>query len=240
MKWGQRYGADYVNRLYRMVAKNLHGPFRFVCITDDPAGVDPAVICKPLPPLNETLPDHLKNKPWLKLLVWERPLFDITGPVLFLDLDIVITGPLDDFFTYEPTCHFIAIENWTEPGKNTANTSIFRFTAGSHPEILSTFKADMWGTYLKYKIEQRYISRTIDEQKFWPTAWCRSFKEELLPPLPWRWWQAPKLPADARIVVFHGKPDPDEAMRGHWPVKKWWKKIYKTVRPTSWIGDYWA
>ena len=39
LKWGKRYGAEYVNRLYRGVKANLSGPFRFVCVTDDPTGL---------------------------------------------------------------------------------------------------------------------------------------------------------------------------------------------------------
>ncbi|MFZ2620107.1 MAG: hypothetical protein WAX89_04465 [Alphaproteobacteria bacterium] len=241
MKWGTRYGPEYVNRLYSMVQRNLTPPYRFVCITDDPTGLMNGIECKPIAPLNEKLPAHLKNKPWLKLLVWANPLYDLVGQALFIDVDVVITGNLDDFFTFEPTQTFVAIENWTELGKNTANTSVFRFDIGAHPYILSNFEADIAGTYAAHKIEQRYISRTISQQTFWPKAWCRSFKEELLPPLPFRWWQAPKLPADARIVIFHGKPDPDEALRGEWPVKQgqWWKKIYKTLPPTVWVGEHW-
>ena len=36
-----------------------------------------------------------------------------------------------------------------------------------------------------------------------------------------------------------GKPDPDEAVIGQWPVKAWWKKAYKHVRPTRWIDENW-
>ena len=35
LKWGDRYGPEYVNRLYRGVRANTDRPLRFVCITDD-------------------------------------------------------------------------------------------------------------------------------------------------------------------------------------------------------------
>ncbi len=38
MKWGTLYSADYVNVLYNAVRAHLEGPFRFVCLTDDPRG----------------------------------------------------------------------------------------------------------------------------------------------------------------------------------------------------------
>ncbi|MDD9912531.1 MAG: hypothetical protein OXR68_03520 [Alphaproteobacteria bacterium] len=245
MKWGTRYGPEYVNRLFATVQKHMSGTvgedYRFICITDDPTGIVEGVECKPLAPLNDDLPDHLKNKPWLKLLVWDNPLYDLEGDALFLDVDLIITGSLDDFFAYKPESTFCVIENWTEPGKSTGNTSVFRFRIGAHPYILHDFVKDMWGTYKAYKIEQRYISRTISEQTFWPAEWCRSFKVHLIPTWPWRFFVAPKLPESCRIVVFHGKPDPDEAMIGRWPTKQgqWYKKIYKYIRPTSWIADHW-
>ena len=35
MKWGTKFGASYVNRLYDMVERNTTVPHRFVCFTDD-------------------------------------------------------------------------------------------------------------------------------------------------------------------------------------------------------------
>ena len=52
MKWASVYGPEYVNKLYRGVARNLTMPFRFVCFTEDPNGVDESVECKPLPPID--------------------------------------------------------------------------------------------------------------------------------------------------------------------------------------------
>ena len=40
LKWGTRYSADYVNNLRAMVARNLTVAHRFLCITDDPSGVE--------------------------------------------------------------------------------------------------------------------------------------------------------------------------------------------------------
>ena len=74
---------------------------------------------------------------------------------------------------------------------------------------------------------------------FWPREWCLSFKHSLMPPWPLNFIQAAKLPPTARIIAFTGKPDPDEARDGHWPVKGAWKRLYKHVRPTPWIAEHW-
>jgi hypothetical protein len=39
MKWGTKYGPEYVNRLYAMVRRHLTGDFRMVCLTDDSKGI---------------------------------------------------------------------------------------------------------------------------------------------------------------------------------------------------------
>ena len=44
IKWGNKFGADYVNSLYRMVEKNLTIPHRFVCFTDNAEGIDPNLL----------------------------------------------------------------------------------------------------------------------------------------------------------------------------------------------------
>lgn len=242
MKWGTRYGADYVNRLYGMVSRHTRAPFQLVCFTDDATGITPEVDCRPLPPF-PGVPDHLAVKPWRKLSLWQKPLaLDLDGrDALVLDLDLVITGPLDDFFSYQPG-KYAVIENWTKPGANIGNTSVFRFTVGKYPLIYDRFLADPEGLYRnEFRIEQEYISATLhpqNQQVFWPRQWVRSFKEELLPSWPLRFLKAAPLPPEARLVIFHGKPDPDEARDGIWPAP-WYKKIYKTLRPTPWIATHW-
>ena len=34
IKWGDKFGANYVNSLYNMVERNLTLPHRFICFTD--------------------------------------------------------------------------------------------------------------------------------------------------------------------------------------------------------------
>ena len=52
MKWGNKYGPEYVNRLYNMVSRHLTLDFQMVCLTDDSTGIDPAVKCYPIPELD--------------------------------------------------------------------------------------------------------------------------------------------------------------------------------------------
>lgn len=247
MKWGSRYGPEYVNRLWKGVRRHTSGAVRLVCFTDDASGIDEAVDCRPLPKF-DGVPEHLSVKPWKKLSLWQKDLAkDLNGrDALFLDVDLVLTGSLDAFWDFEPGMYCVW-ENPTKEGKLAAgqpigNTSVFRFTVGAHPEIYDRFVADPEGLYRnEFRIEQEFISAVLGakgEQRFWPKGWCCSFKEDLLPAWPMRWWQDVPLPRDCRVAVFHGKPDPDEAMVGKWPAKGW-KKLYKHVRPVKWVAENW-
>ncbi|MEE9273123.1 MAG: hypothetical protein V3U57_07655 [Robiginitomaculum sp.] len=236
MKWGKRYAAEYVNRLYGAVLRNTKRPTRLVCFTDDANGIDENVQIEPIPDIN--LPPDIINTPWRKLTMWKYPLADLSGDVLFLDLDLIITGNLDAMFDYEAG-QYCVIENWTQLGQNNGNTSAFRFPAGKYTHIFDRIQKDPQSVLSKYRIEQLYISRTIEDMVFWPKAWCVSFKHSLLPKWPLNFFIAPKLPKDTRIVAFTGKPDQDEAAHGDWPVKHWIKKTYKHVRPTPWIEKHW-
>lgn len=236
MKWGTRYGPEFVNRMWRAIQRNTVRPTRLVCLTDDPSGIDSDIECASIPDID--LPPHLINLPWRKLALWKYPLHNLSGDILFLDLDLVITGSLDAMFDYEPG-RYCVIENWTQRGQGIGNTSAFRFPAGKHAFIYDDFQLNPKAVLDQYRIEQVYISREIKDQIFWPRDWCVSFKHSLLPRWPMNFIKTPALPKTTKIVAFTGKPDQDEALRGDWPVKRPWKKLYKHVRPTSWIADHW-
>ena len=95
IKWGTKFGAEYVNRLYRMVEKNLTIPHRFVCFTDNSEGLAEGIETRELPPYSDN--PNIGDKGWRKLSLFNKELADLKGTALFLDLDIVIRQSLDPF-----------------------------------------------------------------------------------------------------------------------------------------------
>ena len=239
MKWGNRYGPDFVNRLYSSIKRHTIRPTKLYCFTDDCLGINKDVICKPLPKIN--LPEVISLTPWRKLSVWQNPLYNLSGDVLFLDLDLVITGNLDRFFDFKPGSYCV-IENWTQKGQNIGNTSCFKFPIGKYDFIFKKFQSNPVKVWEKYHIEQIYLSHQIKNQVFWPSNWCKSFKHNLLPKWPLRIWKPATLPNDTSIVAFTGKPDPDDVIKGTWPVKKtqFYKKIYKQLKTPKWVVNNWS
>ena len=236
MKWGKRYGSDYVNRLYSMVQRHTKRPTRLVCYTDDANGITSAVETYPLPPID--LPEHRRWHPWRKISLWQKELEGISGEVLYIDLDVVITGGLDDFFDYKPGRYCVA-RNWTQPDQRIGNTSVYRFEVGAQTHLYDRIMKECADVMAQYSNSQTFISREIGDMEFWPDPWCVSFKHSLIPAWPLNLLVMPKLPHDARIVAFTGKPDPDEALEGRWPREHWYHVFYKHVRPTPWIAEHW-
>lgn len=237
MKWGRAYGPEYANTLFSMVSRHTDRSLRFVCFTDDPAGLDPRIETKPLPAID--LPDSHQWKAWRKIALTQPNVGGLSGNVLFLDLDVVVTGSIDGFFDHAPEATYCVIENWTQQGSGIGNTSVFRLTVGAHTEVYDTLMADPAGTVGRFPNSQTFQSRTISSATFWPAPWCVSFKHSLLPPFPLNLVKVAPLPADARVICFTGYPNPDHARDGVWPEKVWYKRIRKRLRPTPWIAEHW-
>ena len=238
MKWGNRYNYVFVNRLYQSILKHTKNKTRLICFTDDQANINKNVICKPLPKIK--LPKVIAFTPWRKMSVWQDSLFKRNQDILFLDLDLVVTGNLDRLFTYNPG-KYCVIENWTQIGMNIGNTSCFRFPSGKYHYLFEEFEKNSNQIWKKYHIEQIYLSEKIKDQIFWPSDWCKSFKHNLLPKWPTRLWKPAVLPSNTSIVAFTGKPDPDDVINGNWPVKnsQFYKKIYKQLKAPKWVADNW-
>jgi hypothetical protein len=228
MRWGDRYGPDYVNRLFAMVARHLTLPHRFVCLTDDAGGIRPEVECRPLPAIE--LAGAPPHSGWRKLSCLSPDLGDL-GQVLFFDLDLVVVASIDCLFTYPGA--FCIIENWTQRGRGVGNSSVFRFEAGAHRPVLQHFCDNAAQILRSCPNEQTYLSRSVGELTFWPQSWCCSFKHDCLPARPLRPFREARIPRDARVVVFHGEPKPPDAARGAWP------QSLTGIRPVSWVAEHW-
>ncbi len=238
IRWGTSFGVEYVNRLHRAVRRHVLRPTRFVAFSDDTGGLDAGIEAFHIPPVH--LPPGLKPGPWRKLALWSPQLGDLEGDALFLDLDVLVTGQLDPLFDYAPG-KLCMIRNWTQGRREgIGNSSVLRFRVGGAPHLLRNFEADAVAMSHRFDNEQIYVTRASGlPVAYWPAEWCPSFKHTLLPPWPvYLYKPPPPPPAEAKIVVFTGRPRPDEAALGRWPAQ-WYKKFYKSLPPTAWITDHW-
>jgi hypothetical protein len=230
MKWGTRYGACYVNRLRNMVRRHLTLPHRFICFTDDAEGIEPGIEIRPL--LKVKIPAGPEQY-WNKLGFFRNPLADIGGPVLSLDLDLIIVGSLDCFF--EKPGKFLILREFRSDAKSMkGNSSVMRFQAGAHADLLVGFHKDPSGMAARYRFDQDFISATVRPLEFWPEGWCVSFRQHCMGRGLSCWVRPPRIPPGARIIVFHGFPNPPDVERGYFRFRS-----LKYCPPTNWVGEHW-
>ncbi|HEY9207494.1 MAG TPA: glycosyltransferase [Acidovorax sp.] len=238
MKWGTKYGPEYVNRLYAMVRRHLRGDFRFICLTDRSDGIRSEVECRPIPPLNIQLAPGQRDGAWKKLTTFEADLHGLRGTALFLDLDVVIVGGLDAFF--EQPGEFLIIHDypraWRFGQRITGNSSVYRFELGAHADVLAYFRTHMDEVQRQFRNEQAFLSDFLHRQgklSYWPAAWCPSFKYHSISAWPTNYWTEPGIPEAARIVIFHGECNPPDALAGLR------NRRFRYIRPAHWIEQHW-
>lgn len=223
VKWGTKYSPEYVNILRAMVKRNLSLPHKFFCYTDDPDGLrDDIEIVK--------IEDKLHGW-WNKLLLFQKEIPGVVGKTLYLDLDVIIVNPIDELFQFDE--NFVIIEDWMytvqrrRPTTTVYNSSVFVFEVGGNQHVWDNFNKDRKQVLRDNPGDQDFITKQIPDAAFFPNGWCRSFKwgyhyDELFYDFD------NGLNDETKIVVFHGSPNPPEAING-----------FKRYPPQPWIKKYW-
>ena len=216
VKWGTKYPPLYVNRLRNMVARHLSHGHEFVCLTEDPAGLagDIRIIA---------LPDGLTGF-WNKISLFRHDMFEPRATILYLDLDLVVVGAID--FLLDDPGGFRMIGNWRT--KRAMNSSVMRFQAGEQAHAYERFieRPQEIMSSGRYAGDQNWITEQIPQATFFPSRKIVSYKLDLpshVFPLAKKvgldfsfikaaHFMTVAPPPDASIVVFHGKPDPEDVM----------------------------
>ena len=179
------------------------------------------------------LPDGIPERGWTKLVTFSENLFDIQGQCLFLDLDLIIVNRIDELFELEGD--FFIIKDFIRKD-STGNSSVYRFEMGKFFDVLEYFQQNFTEIQSKYRNEQEYLSDYMKNNhslNYWPIEWCQSFKKNCAQKGFKQFFYPPLLPQEAKIIIFHGKPNPPDALKGK--SGKWYRKVL----PTDWVADHW-
>lgn len=244
IKWGTLFGPEYVNRLYSGVRRNMARPIRFICMTDDSAGFHPDIEVLDLPvepysePMNAALKVANRQGAMRKTSLFKPGLIEnLQGAILGFDLDVVITGPLDDIYNMAPG-QIAMRHDWTEKrkGRPTGHGSVFRYDPNLHPFLYNDLAADPYAEVEKARgSEQRYTSHKAMDNKVFayiPDPWVVSFKYDCNP-FPGNYFRGPDLPRDARVVCFHGRPKMTDAIEGYKG------SFIRYAKPAPWLQEHW-
>lgn len=190
------YTPAHVKALARQIEQYAPGA-RFQCLTNAHIpGVETV-------PVKESWPGW-----WLKMALFD-PAFP--GDFLFMDLDTVVTGPLDDVLAVRK---LTLLRDFYRDGKK------FKEGLGSGlMYIPADARRDVWGLWRQqpqlqmrvyprgdqHLLEKFYLNtaaRWQDEVPGQVVSWKVNCKNDIVPP-------------EARVVCFHGKPRPWEVGQFH-------------------------
>lgn len=212
-KWRPRYGyrsqygPDTVNVLRRMVARHYAPPHRFICVTDDAAGLEPGVEVVPLWKDFADVPSpHGGQNPscYRRLRVFRADIAAKLGPrFVCVDLDTVITGDVAPLWDRPED---FVIWGETDP-RSWYNGSMFLMTAGARSQVYDRFIPTRSPQQAKaagrFGSDQGWISHVLGpgEARWTRSDGVYSYRVHIAR-------NGGTLPPDARMVMFHGHIDP--------------------------------
>ena len=216
VKWGSKYSAEYVNKLYSMVSKNSMGqPFDFHCYTDDHNGLREEV--------NVVKIETDLQKWWPKIDLLK--LFDNGENVLF-DLDVVVLNPLERLFSTKTRTLSVLYSQWkegyvapraTEKFPTLYNSSIMKWEGTQGHEVYNYFQKNKDMILFKYQGVDRYLFNEPVQVDLLPTSIAYSY------------WQG----------IRFGKDTAPEKLRQDYEVCIL-NHGNKQHEINSWIKDYWT
>lgn len=160
---GGKYNKSHVTRLRQMLVGRLNQSFEFVCIDDSP------------------FPGF-----WAKISLFEPGRF--AGRVLYFDLDVTITGNLDDLANHERP--FVICRDW---GRFGFNSSVMSWDAGTADHLYTDFNESVMNLY---RGDQDWITVKKADASTFPRNWCYSYRLGL----------KTGFPKDMKVCVYHGQP----------------------------------
>ena len=245
IKWGTLFGPEYVNRLYSGVRRNIEAKVNFFCMTENADGLHPDIKVLPLPvepfadPMNAALAVANRQGAMRKTSLFRSGLIpDLEGPLLGFDLDVVITGDLTPIWDMAPG-KVVMRHDWIEArkGRPTGHGSVFRFDPAHHGYLYTDLAENPYAEVEKARgSEQRYTSHKAMDRgdfEYIPGDLVVSFKHGCLDFVPINYLRSPRLPNNARVVCFHGRPKMNEAVTGYRGSLLRWSK------PAAWLKKHW-
>lgn len=206
--WGDKYGREYVDRLEAGVRRYYRKPFEWRVFEPD------------------SYDAHLTWIPgcFCRLRMFDREWQSANGiesgqRVVCLDLDSIVTGPLEPLFERDERFVILAGANSMNP--NPFNGSVMMFRGRAHSELWTKFSLEAARTirHHEYPDDQGWYWHMIPNAAYWRVGSSSGIYAFCKPG--WPKYRGDELPSDARIVVFPGRRDPSQFTHLPWIQERW-------------------
>lgn len=204
-----------------MIRRHYQRPHRVLCVTNDAAGIDPAVTIVPdredFADVQNPYGPHAPSC-YRRLLMWHPDAARWFGErFVSLDLDVVAVADLVPL--WDRAEEVVLYRDPLHPSQ--VNGSMVLMTAGARPEVWTDFDPDRSpqiarGAGFKGS-DQAWLSLRLPSEPRWDTRdGVYSFRKDIEP-------ADGRLPADARLTIWHGHRDPwdEAAQKLPWVRENW-------------------
>lgn len=205
LRSGGGYDPEWVRKLRDGVARHMTIPYRFVCLSDCD------VPCERIP-LEHDWPGW-----WAKIELFRPGV--ITGPTLYLDLDTLICGKLDEI--EKITYPFAALRNFHQPDYIGSGVLWFRDAESVPHGVYEKFKR-MPQAYIEHHERVKVGSHLGDQAFIWDALGgdIDFLTDEFKGIYSYKYHCRSYLPDDAALVCFHGSPRLFE-VKAPWIERHW-------------------
>lgn len=194
VKWGTKYSALHVNKIYDQCKEHITREFQFFCITENGDGIYDDIKVIPFPKNN------YYEKWWNKLCLFDKNVVVGTGEKMFLDLDVIIQKNIDVVVDFE-TENFLCFlkTDWHDlesqykqtrhiPHKFTdLNSSVLRWN-DNHLDIdkitkfVKDYPSQLFWYYRGLDNMFGHRRERLAKIRFFPTGWAYSYNYGYLYP----------------------------------------------------------
>lgn len=216
--WGTKWQEIYADRLFVGIKRNLQQDYRSVLITDRPVSGGADIVC----PIEDADRQYLDRPGCLVRMRmfdagWQRSIGALPGDrIVNIDVDAVVTGPLDPLFDRDD--EFTIMQGFNQTNPCPVNGSLWMFRAGVRHDVWDDFSLD---AHRKFDVPVHSIA---DDQGWlhfkFPQAAAYTPEHGVYAFRKITWPGGKGLPDGARIVAFPGRDPNDHADRG-WIKEHW-------------------
>lgn len=205
-RWGAKYGSEYVERLEAGLRRHLKQPYRFGVFSPQAEDEHLTMIKGCFARLRMFDPE------------WQQKNGMEPGDrIVCIDLDCVITGPLDLLFNRID--NFTILTGANAVNKCPYNGSLWMLRAGYRPDVWSEFSLEAATKipFHEFPDDQGWFAERMPGVTGWragPQSGVYAFHKP-------GWPLGNDLPHDARMVVFPGWRDPSKFTQLPWVKEHW-------------------
>ncbi len=213
IKWGSEFNPDDVNILKRAAVTNTSFKTRFICLTDDRKGLDADIETFPIPEFGLYKKTPEKGI-WPKISLFHPDIADIAELVVFLDIDTIVCGCLDEFFNdpQESLRLLSCGPRWVNMDPSlppNAATGVMAYRPAFQSYLFKFFCKDISRFTGQFAAEQMFVGSAVEKASYFPVKWVESFKYHLRQGYLVDLVKPPSTPkATTKLVAFHGFPRP--------------------------------